>query len=109
MANWQNYRPVTSEEHYLERIAKAVEELVAQKKGVQATEGLTPLREAQPQAEYSQPATPLPDDYPGKDALEAAGVVYVESVPKTGNELTAISGIGSATANKILTYQKTNG
>jgi len=48
----------------------------------------------------------LPDDFPGKDALEADGIIYLETVPRTGAELTAIDGVGVVTANKILTWLK---
>ena len=51
--------------------------------------------------------TRLPDDFPGKVALEKASIVYLESVPRTGAALTAVSGIGGATANQILTWFKT--
>jgi hypothetical protein len=51
--------------------------------------------------------TPLPDNFPGKDALKEAGVIYLESVPRLGADLVEINGIGAATANKILTWFKT--
>jgi endonuclease III len=49
----------------------------------------------------------IPDNFPGHDALVADGVIFIENVPTTGAELVAIPGIGAATANKILTLQKT--
>ena len=45
-------------------------------------------------------------NFPGHDALAEAGIVYMEDVPETGDELVAIPGIGTATANKILTWFK---
>jgi hypothetical protein len=104
MSDFSNYKPVTASEFYWERIAKAAEELVALQKAQQQTatpdSGLTPLRETE------EMGSPLPADFPGKDALEAAGVIYLETVPRKGAELTAIPGIGAATANKILTWLK---
>jgi len=51
--------------------------------------------------------TSIPADFPGKDVLNGAGIIYLENVPRDGVELTAISGIGRATANRILTWFKT--
>lgn len=48
--------------------------------------------------------TPLPDDFPGKLALEEAGIVYLETVPRDGDQLIAIKGIGRVTAGQILTW-----
>ena len=44
----------------------------------------------------------LPANFPGKLALEAAGIIYLESVPRDGDALTAITGIGKVTAGQIL-------
>jgi len=63
--------------------------------------GLVYSRE--PAAEVS-----LPDDLPGRDQLFAAGYTTLESVPRKGKELTAVSGIGPVTANQILTWLKVN-
>jgi hypothetical protein len=108
MTSWENYKPVTSEEHYLARIAAAIEELVALRKSEQATSGgeggVVQLRETLGREASAVQATPLPADFPGKDALEAAGIGALEDVPRSGAELTAIPGIGAATANKILTW-----
>ena len=52
-----------------------------------------------------KPAIPL--DFPGYDAFVEAGIFYLDDVPIKGDELTAIPGIGNATANKILTWFKT--
>jgi hypothetical protein len=110
---WDNYRPVTSGEYYWERIARALEELVALKKGGDQAAaadtdaaGLTLLRETEAPAEQVAPATPLPADFPGREALAAAGIVALENVPRAGQQLTAIPGIGAVTANRILTWFK---
>lgn len=48
-------------------------------------------------------ATGLPDDFPGRDSLLAAGIDSIESA--TGvDDLEAIPGIGKATAKKIRAY-----
>jgi hypothetical protein len=46
--------------------------------------------------------TPLPDDFPGRDALLAAGYKTVESVPRDRQTLIDLDGIGEKTADKIL-------
>jgi hypothetical protein len=53
-------------------------------------------------------ATPLPADFPGRAVLIAAGFETLESVPKTGAALTAVSGIGKVMANQILTWFEVN-
>jgi hypothetical protein len=51
----------------------------------------------------TNPGTPLPDGFPGKKALEAAGLTSLEAVSaKTEQELVDVDGIGAATAAKIL-------
>lgn len=49
-------------------------------------------------------ATPLPDNFPGRFALQDAGITTVEAVPYDGDELMKIPGIGKVTANQILTW-----
>ena len=49
----------------------------------------------------------IPYDFPGFGAFVEAGIFYLEDVPTKGDELVAIPGIGTATANKILTWFKT--
>lgn len=47
--------------------------------------------------------TPLPETFPGREPLEAAGITFVEELAdKTAEELTQIKGIGPATAKAIL-------
>lgn len=48
----------------------------------------------------------LPDDFPGKVALESVGIIYVDDVPNDLDSLTTIPGIGKATADKILSAKK---
>lgn len=50
----------------------------------------------------TMPGTPLPEDFPGHDALVAAGYTTIESVPGDFDALFAIDGIGKATANSIV-------
>lgn len=47
-------------------------------------------------------ATPLPEDFPAREALVAAGFHTVESVPNDFDVLFALDGIGKATANAIV-------
>jgi len=51
------------------------------------------------------PGTPLPDDFPARDLLAAAPVPYTTLEDLTGAteaELTKVTGIGTATARRIL-------
>lgn len=93
-------RPVSSTDFYLAAILGELQKLTAQPPADDP--GLVDLRE--PVRQY----TPLPEDFPGKDALLAAGIDVLEDVPRSGNGLTAVSGIGKVTANQILTYFKAN-
>lgn len=89
-------RAVSTTELYL---AAILDELKAQrpKPASTAPAELTVIREPAPLG------TPLPDDFPGIEALAEAGIVYLETVPRDGDALVAIPGIGKATAGKILT------
>ena len=109
-------RPVSSTDFYLAAILGELQKLNAppptgdtglvdlREPAVEATPpptgdtGLVDLRE--PAVE----ATPLPEDFPGRDALIAAGYTVLEMVPRKGKDLTAVSGIGPVTANQILTW-----
>jgi hypothetical protein len=106
-------RPVSATDFYLKALLDELHELRADltTKPEPAPDGMTELREplvvvASPLAEPDP--TPLPDDFPGKAALETAGIAYLEDVPRTGKALTAVSGIGAVTANQILTWFKVN-
>ena len=92
-------RPVSSTDLYLAAILGELQQLNAPPPADDT--GLVDLRE--PAAEVS-----LPDDLPGRDQLFAAGYTTLESVPRKGKELTAVSGIGPVTANQILTWLKVN-
>ena len=46
--------------------------------------------------------TPIPEDFPGRDALEAAEVRTIEGIPRDPDDLLAFPGIGKGTAGKIL-------
>lgn len=46
--------------------------------------------------------TPLPEDFPGRKALAAAGIQALEDVPRKLTTLTAIAGIGEKTAVAVL-------
>lgn len=89
-------RPVSSTDFYLAAILGELQKLNAPPPT--GDTGLVDLRE--PAVE----ATPLPEDFPGRDALIAAGYTVLEMVPRKGKDLTAVSGIGPVTANQILTW-----
>ena len=96
-------RPVTISDLYLAAVLdelKAIKLQLVQPEPEPVDSGEVVLKE--PGLVY----TPLPDDLPGKDALNEAGIVYLENVPTTGAALVVIPGIGNATANKILTWFK---
>ena len=89
-------RPVSSTDFYLAAILGELQKLNAPPPT--GDTGLVDLRE--PAVE----ATPLPEDFPGHDALIAAGYTVLEMVPRKGKDLTAVSNIGPVTANQILTW-----
>lgn len=91
-------RPVTTAEKYLAAILDALQqgqEQVADDETVELREVEQPIY------------TDLTKDFPGYDALVKAGIIYLESVPRNGDALVEIPGIGKATANRILTWFKT--
>lgn len=51
--------------------------------------------------------TPLPDDFPARDALHEAGIVWLEHVPKTAAALEAM-GLDGASIHRLLTWQRVN-
>lgn len=51
--------------------------------------------------------TPLPDDFPARDELEAAGIVHLENVPKKASGLAAL-GLDGTAINRVLTWLKVN-
>ncbi len=93
-------RPVSTTDFYLAAILGELQKLNAPQPADDT--GLVDLRE--PAVE----ATPLPGDFPGRDALTAAGYATLEDVPRNGKNLTAVSGIGPVTANQILTWFEVN-
>jgi len=95
-------RPVTVSDIYLAAILDRLDQLV-QSPPVEYSVEVDPKVIVLKEPEKS-PLTPLPADFPGKDTLEEAGIIYLETVPRTGAELTAINGVGVVTANKILTW-----
>ena len=70
-----------------------------------ATEPESELVEvAEPEEEPVPEPDPLPENIPGYEALVNFGVDSLEAVPDDRDELVAVPGIGTATANKILAY-----
>lgn len=83
-------QPATYADWCLDRVATALEAIAA---------GLgTP--EAEP-----EPGTLLPEDFPGREVLEEAGVIYLEGVPRTGALLEAL-GLSAQDAVRVLVRQK---
>ncbi len=84
-------------ENYLRRMAVALERLAA------AVE-----RWVDGADEVEEPGTPLPGDFPGREALAEAGVVYYEMLPRKGAELAAL-GLDGPTVNQVLVRLKRDG
>ena len=104
-------RPTSTSEIYLAFILDALEDIKAELTKSEPEYAVTvggeiELKEPE-KLEITVTLTSLPDAFPGKDALEEAGVIYLEEVPRLGADLIEINGIGAATANKILTWFKT--
>lgn len=95
-------RPVTNQDFYmlaiLDELRQIREQLPVQQYNLTVSGSQT--------VELREPAlgTPLPDDFPGYDKLVEAGILFLESVPRDGDTLTAIDGIGKVTAGRILAY-----
>ena len=94
-------------------LAAIYAELQAVKSLLAKIAGETAVSEPQPGEliDLREPArqyTPLPEDFPGRDALLAEGIDALEDVPRTGAALTAVNGVGKVTANQILTWFKVN-
>jgi endonuclease III len=98
-------RPVTTADKYLAALLdelKAIHDELVKPEPQPEEEETVELREVEEVV-----LTDLPQDFPGYDALTEAGIIYLETVPRNGDELVEIPGIGKATANKILTWFKT--
>jgi len=93
-------RPVSTTDFYLAAILGELQKLNAPQPADDT--GLVDLRE--PARQY----TPLPEEFPGRSELLAAGIDALEDVPRKGEALKKISGIGPVTANQILTWFEVN-
>lgn len=82
-------RPVTTQEQYLAAI-------LAQLRGEQLD---TPETDV---IDLREPKASIPDDFPGRDSLVKAGFETIEQIPRDGDALVKIKGIGKATAGQIL-------
>ena len=101
-------RPVTTADKYLAAVLdelKAIRDELVQPALEQPEDDTVELREVE-EAEPEPELTPIPEEFPGYDALVKEGIIYLETVPLKGEALIAIPGIGVATANKILTWFK---
>ena len=97
-------RPASTTELYLAAILQELKGLHADLVPQEVEGELVELREPEPQQ-----LTPLPEEFPGRAALLEAGIDALEDVPRKGKQLTAVSGIGTVTANQILTWFATKG
>lgn len=91
-------RPVTTTDLFLAALLTEI-------RGLRADMAQTAVSAPPPPGDLvniKEPGTPLPTGFPGLDALAEAGIVYYEAVPRDGDALTAIPGIGRVTAGKIL-------
>lgn len=94
--DWATLGPTTYEGWCLDRIATALEVLAL---------GQQPAQEEKPAAE---PGTPLPEDFPGRERLAEAGIVYLEALPRKGEKLAAL-GLNGLEINRALSYVKAVG
>lgn len=85
MRNWPKTEPTTYADWCLNRIATALERLVE-------------LNAPSPPPDVTE----LAEDFPGREALAEAGILYYETLPRTGAELAAV-GLDGPTANRVLT------
>lgn len=93
-------RPVTTQDYYLAALLDEIKGLRDDLKQPSETavsdDGLVDIREPAPVG------TPIPDGFPGRAKLIAAGIDTTEAIPRDGDSLVEIDGIGTATAGQIL-------
>lgn len=94
-------RPVTTSELYLAAILDEIRGLRSDGSPVVAT-APGPIELREPVVELEPVGTPIPDGFPGLDALTKAGIETIEQIPRDGDSLVEIKGIGKATAGQIL-------
>jgi hypothetical protein len=94
--------PTTGPEMYL---AAVLGELRSLRADIQALKPEPPAASqlAANVVDIREPAgTPIPENFPGGEALFAAGINTLERIPRDGDALTAIRGVGKLTAGRIL-------
>jgi hypothetical protein len=99
-------KPVTAQEMYLYDIAVSLRKLTAAK-AAEPEPGTMAIKEGIALADPSVVGialTPIPDNFPGRFALKDSGIDYLEEIPRDGDQLMTITGIGKVTANQILTW-----
>lgn len=117
MPRYQVIEPILHDGHHYHP-GQTIELSIADANELRAHKALGPILQgggwelpaaAAPFAPPAEP-TPLPDDFPGRAALVAAGRVTVESLAGlTAENLTAIRSIGDSTATAILTARDAAG
>lgn len=97
-------KPVTVQDMYLAAILNELQAIRAQGETETAisppTTNIVNIRE--PEVAPEPVGTPIPDGFPGRDALFDAGITTVERIPHDGDSLVEIKGIGKVTAGQIL-------
>jgi hypothetical protein len=94
--------PTSYADWCLNRIATAVEAAAT------ALEVLVMAQQMARQEPAAEPGTSLPDDLPGREALEAAGISSMEKLPRKGGELERL-GLDGQMVSRILTWLRVNG
>lgn len=97
LGDWAAAEPSSYTEWCLGRIANALEA------AVWVMEQGRPAQEERPAVE---PGTPLPEDFPAREKLAEAGVIYLEALPRKGERLAAL-GLNALEINRVLSYVKT--
>lgn len=92
MRDWAKLGPTTFEGWCLDRIATALEVMAL---------GARPQQERP----ADEPGTPLPEDFPGRERLAEAGIIYLEALPRKGERLAAL-GLNALEINRALSYVK---
>lgn len=97
-------QPESRSEFYWHDIALSLRRIGTFLEELEPVLNVTIVTDDEAKPEPIQMGTPLPDDLPGRDKLAAAGITILESVPRDGDALIAIEGIGATTAGRILSY-----
>ena len=90
---------------YARRIAEALEQGVVVLRGIEAALAQMVVARIEQATADLTPGTPLPEDFPGREVLLEQGVIYLESVPRTGEALAQL-GLGPREINRIISRMR---